>query len=400
MTIHSYPVTAAAAHLLATAAPIHTKDAGGDPLDLLAKKFGDHVSEVLTKLGATNTDLNVIKEQLAELEQKAARGGGGTPQRPDSWGQSFTKGRADELQRIASERGRTSLEIKATITSLTTDANGSAGDLVVPQRDQLLMMPKRRLTIRSLLNVVQVTSGSVEYPQQTGRVNNAGMVAEGAAKPASDLKFDLKSAPIRTIAHWVKASRQILDDAPQLRDLIDQELIYGLAVKEEEQLLSGDGTGQNLPGMIPLATAYAAPVLLSSLNQIDVIGLSILQASLTNVQPDGIVIHPSDWWAMRLAKGTDGKYLLGDPMTVVQPSLFGLPVVATEAMTVRKFLVGSFNSQTLYDRWAARVEVGFENDDFTKNLVTVLGEERVGFAAKRPEALIYGDFDVALTPTP
>lgn len=396
MTIHSYPVTAAAAHLLASAAPIHTKDAGGDPLDLLAKKFGDHVSEVLTKLGATNTDLNVIKEQLAELEQKAARGGGGMPQQPDSWGRSFTKGRGDELQRIASERGRTSMEIKASLTSLTTDAAGSVGDLAIPARDQLLMMPKRRLTIRGLLNVVPVESGSVEYPQQTGSTNNAGMVAEGEAKPQSDMKFDMKTAPIRVIAHWMKASRQVLEDTPQLRSLIDMELIYGLNVKEEVQLLTGDGTGQNLPGMIPLATAYSAPITPPDINQIDVIGIAILQASLTNVQPDGIVIHPSDWWAMRLAKGNDGKYLLGDPMTVVQPNLFGLPVVATEAMTALKFLVGSFNSQTLYDRWTARVEVGFENDDFTKNMVTILGEERVGFAVKRPEALIYGDFNTAL----
>lgn len=387
-----FHITAAAAHLLASAAPIQTKDAG-DPLEVLSKKFGDHVAATLEKLGATNQDLSSIKEQLAQIEQKAARGAyTGGPMRPDTWGETFTKGRADDLQRIATERGRTSLEIKATITSATTDANGSAGDLIVPQRDQLVGMPKRRLTIRSLLNVVQVSSGSVEYPQQTGRVNNAAPVAEAAAKPSSDLKFDMKTVPIRTLAHWVKASRQILEDAPQLRDLIDQELRYGLALVEEGQLLSGDGTGQNLPGMIPLATAFAPPITIASPNEIDKVGLAILQASLTNVAPDGIVIHPGDWWRMRLTKDSQGKYILGDPMATVQPNLFGLPVVATEAMTVDKFLVGSFRSQTLYDRWSARVEVGFENDDFTKNLVTVLGEERVGLATKRPEALIYGDF--------
>ncbi|MDX0210204.1 phage major capsid protein [Sinorhizobium meliloti] len=389
-----FHVTAAAAHLLASATPIQTKDAG-DPLEVLSKKFGEHVTATLEKLGATNKDMESIKAQLIHLEQKSSRAAfyGGRSDRPDTWGETFTKGRADELQRIASERGRTSMEIKATITSATTDANGSAGDLVVPQRDTLVGLPRRRLTIRNLLNVVQVSSGSIEYPQQTGRVNNAAPVAEAALKPESDLKFDLKTAPIRTIAHWLKASRQILEDAPQLRDLIDQELRYGLALVEEAQLLNGDGTGQNLNGMIPQATAFTPPITMTSPTEIDKIGLAILQASLTNIPPDGIVIHPSDWWRMRLTiKDADGKYILGDPMTVVQPSLFGLPVVTTEAMAVDTFLVGSFASQTLYDRWTARVEVGYVDDDFTRNLVTVLGEERIGFAAKRPEALIVGDF--------
>lgn len=385
-----YHVTAAAAHLLASATPIHTKD--GDPLDVLAKKFGDHVSEVLTKLGATNDQLRGVQEQLAELEQKADRVGGSDGERRESWGQAFIKARGDDLQRIASERGRSSLEMKATLTSATTDSAGSVGSLVVPHRDTMVGLPRRRLTIRDLLNVVQITSGSVEYPRQSALNNNANVVAEGALKPESDMKFELKNVPVRTIAHFMKASRQILDDAPQLRDMIDQELRYGLALVEESQLINGDGTGQNLTGMATVATPYSAPITISSPNSIDMIGLAILQASLTNTPPDGIVIHTSDWWRMRLIKDTQGKYILGDPMTVVQPSLFGLPVVATEAATVDKFLVGSFSSQTLYDRWSARVEVGFVNDDFTKNLVTVLGEERVGFAVKRPEALIYGDF--------
>lgn len=344
--IHSYPVTAAAAALLASATTPETKS--GDPLDLLAKKFGDHVSEVLTKLGATNEQLSGVKEQIAEMEQKAARGYGSGHSRSETLGETFTKGRADDLLRISSERGRTSMEIKAPITSATTDANGSAGALAPTQRDTLLSMPRRRLTIRNLLNVVQVTSGSVEYPRQTGRVNNAGMVAEAAAKPQSDLKFDMKTTPIRTIAHWVKASKQILEDAPQLRDLIDGELRYGLSLVEENQLLNGDGTGQNLNGMIPQATAFDPNVIfVPGSNEIDKVGMAILQASLTDIPPDGIVLHPSSWWKMRLTKNGDGEYVLGKPGDIVPPSLFGLPVVPTEAMNTDRFLVGAFSAQTL-----------------------------------------------------
>jgi HK97 family phage major capsid protein len=384
-------LTSRAAALLAAGHPLERKDAGGDPFEALTKSFGEHAAATLRRIGETDQKMAAFAEQIADLEQRAARGGGGAAHAP-SWGEEFVRQKSADLARIGMERGRTSLEIKATLTSATTNAAGSAGDLVVPQRDALVGMPRRRLTIRNLLSVVQVSSGSVEYAKQTVRDLNAAPVAEAALKPQSDLGFQLETAPIRTIAHWMKASRQILDDAPQLRDQIDSELRYGLALVEEAQLLFGDGTGQNLQGMVPQATAFDDPLGLTAPNFIDKVGAAILQASLTDVAPDGIVVHPADWWRMRLTKDGEGRYILGDPMAVAQPVLFGLPVVATQAMTVNNFLVGSFGSQTLYDRWLARVEVGFVGDDFTRNLVTVLGEERVGFAAKRPETLIHGTF--------
>ncbi|MBL0375213.1 phage major capsid protein [Rhizobium sp. KVB221] len=389
--LHTYPVTAAAAHLLASAAPINTKDAG-DPLDILAKKFGDHVSEVLTKLGATNGDLAGIKEQLAEMEQKAARGGGyeGYAYKK-TIGEEFTDN--PELKTFSEYRtrpSRFSMGMKATITSAT--ASGEA--LTNTHRDSVVMQPQRRLAVRDLIPTIRVTEGSVEYPRQTTRTNAAAPVAEGASKPESEYAFEMKNTPIRTIAHWIPASRQVLDDAPQLRGLIDTELMYGLKLKEDSQLLAGDGTGQNLFGLIPQATAYSAPITLTSPTMIDQLGLAILQNALAEYPADGIIVHPSDWMRMRLLKNADGEYILGDPAKDTARVLFGLPVVDTTGMTIDKFLVGSFQAAaTIYDRWDARIEVSTEHADFfTKNLVAILCEERLGLAVKRPTALTYGDF--------
>jgi HK97 family phage major capsid protein len=279
------------------------------------------------------------------------------------------------------------LNVKATLTG----GAASAGGLDVPARDATAMMPRRRMTIRDMLNVIQVESGTVEYAQQTDRTNNAGTVAEGTAKPESGMAWELKTTSAKVIAHWVKASRQILEDAPMLRDMIATELRYGLGVQEEAQMLFGDGASSNLSGLVTNATAFADPLSLASPTMIDMIGSAILQTALTDFAPDGIILHPSDW--MRMLKDSDGKYLLGDPQSQVTPQLFGLPVVATQAITVDKFLVGCFVSAgTLYDRWQPRVEVGYENDDFTKNLVTVLAEERIALTVKWGEALTYGDF--------
>ena len=398
MTLHQKPaaVRAAALHLLDGA--IRTKNDDANPLDVLSRKFGDHAAATLQKLGATNDELKEMRvkqeaheAELFELGQKmASRGRGGGPLEPDTIGKQFVDN--PELKSFADRqgRGRFEMQIKATLTA----ASDSAGALATPSRDTILALPQRRLTVRSLLPVVNVTTGTVEYPRVLTRPEAAAPVAEGALKAESSMTLDLVAAPIRTIAHWIPASRQILDDAPQLRGVIDTELLYGLKLKEEEQLLYGSGSGQNLLGMVTQATAYSAPITISSPDMIDNVGLAILQTALTDLEPDGVVVSSADWMRMRLLKNADGNYLLGPPGQNVAPVLFGLPVVATPAMTVDKFLVGAFQAAgTIYDRWQARVEVSTEHADyFVRNMVAILCEERIGLAVKRPLALTYGDF--------
>jgi HK97 family phage major capsid protein len=248
--------------------------------------------------------------------------------------------------------------------------------------------------IRDLLTVINTSSGSVDYVNQTTRDNQAAPQTEGALKAESDYAFELKNLPIRTIAHWTKASVQILDDAPQLASVIDNELRYGLALAEDSQLLNGDGISPNLDGLITDATAYSAAFAPASETMIDKIGLAILQVALAEYMPNGVAVHPSDWMRMRLLKDADGKYLLGDPQSNVAPNLFGLPVVPTTAITIDKFLVGDFGrAATLYDRQAPTVQLSTEDgDNFVRNLVTLRCESRLGLAIKNPTALSYGDF--------
>ncbi|WP_386682994.1 phage major capsid protein [Loktanella sp. R86503] len=313
---------------------------------------------------------------------------GGEPMQ--SWGREFIGKKTSELSDLSrSNGGKVQMDVKA---NLTTSAS-SGGAIDVPMRDATVGLPKRRMMVRSLLQVIQTESGTVEYADQTTRNNNPSTVAEGGVKPESNYEWELKNIPTRVIAHWVKASVQILSDAPQIQGLIDSELRYGLVLAEEAQLLFGDGTGANLTGLVPNAAAFADPLAASDPDMIDMIGSAILQVGLADHAPDGIIIHPSDWWRMRMLKDADGRYILGNPQSDVVPSLFGLPVIPTKAMPVDKFLVGSFSeAATLYDRWQPRVEVGYVNDDFTRNLVTIRAEERIALAVKKSDALAYGDF--------
>ena len=361
------------------------KAAHNDTISAGAKQSAD---EALTKM-------NELAAQVQELEQKAARRGDDKPQEIKSLGQQFVDDKFEGIK-SAGGRGRFSMEVKATINSATTSAAGSAGALVEPTRlAGIIAPPDQKLTIRDLLLQGQMDGNALQYVRETGFTNNAATVAELAKKPESDIKFDMVDTSAKVIAHYMKASRQILDDASQLRSYIDGRLRYGLKLVEERQLLNGDGTGQNLHGIIPQASVYAVPTGAATTlaTGLDTFRFAMLQAVLAEYPASGFVLNPVDWANIETLKDTSGKYLIGNPQGTATPTVWGLPVVQTQAIAQGKFLTGAFNlGAQIFDRWQSRVEIATENeDDFVKNLVTILCEERLALAVYRPESFIYGD---------
>jgi HK97 family phage major capsid protein len=348
------------------------------------------------------TAVNEAKARLDEIEQKMARNPA-QPEQAKSLGQQFVENEDVKafMANPTAER-RAGMDVKAIISSLTTDANGSAGDLLEPMRLPVVPGVERRLTVRDLLMPGRTNQASIQYAKETGFTNNAATHTEtaGTAKPQSEIKFDLVTTSVTTIAHWVLATRQILADAPMLQSYIDGRLRYGLKLVEENQLLNGGGTGTDLNGVYTQATALSAnPMVVTAPSKIDVIRVAMLQAALAEFPPNGVVLHPTDWAGIELTKDTAGAYIIGNPQDSAQPRLWGLPVVATQAMTVDKFLVGAFGmGAQIFDREDARVEISTEDsDNFRKNLVTILAEERLALAVYRPEAFIKGDFSDAIT---
>lgn len=270
-----------------------------------ATRAGQISDETKSALEALATKASDLVTRLTELEQKAVRsvGGGGGGQ-IKSLGEQFTESEEVALAIKGGQawRGRARMELKA-ITSATTDANGSAGDLINPQRTPgIVAPPERTLTIRQLLAPGRTNSNSIEFVQETGYVNAAAMVAEGGLKPESTLKFNLETTNVRTLAHWVLASKQILDDVPQLQSYIDARMRYGLADVEEMQLLLGDGTGQNLLGLIPQATDFDEGRRKAGDTMIDTIRRAMTQVRIAEYRATGIVMHPSDWEQIELTK--------------------------------------------------------------------------------------------------
>ena len=357
------------------------------------------VDEALKELGETVTRVGELEKRAArqkEVTEEAHAGGYGDQLvNSDAFKNLDTAGAWRGSIRVQGER--------ADITSAdtTVGAGRSIGTSLVPgmRVPGIMGMPQRQFTIRDLLAPGSTSSNSVEYVKETGFTNNARPVTEGTTKPKSDLTFNLYTASVRTLAHIFKASRQIMDDAPGLASFINARGTYGLKYVEEQQLLNGNGTGQNLNGVLTQATAFAPEFNASDETAIDRLRLAILQVILAEYPASGFVLHPTDWARIELTKDSEGRYIVGNAQSPIGPSLWGLPVVQTQAISAGEFLTGAFNlGAQIFDRMGVEVLLSTENDtDFEKNLVTVRIEERLALAVYRPEAFITGDIDTMTT---
>jgi len=379
-------------------------DAAATLADIL-RALGDGTAgarELAQRVADANRDLGA---RVLDLEQHAARGssapmlaGGGRGGR--SWGSQVVA--SNDLQRFVRDgvRGKLQVQVRPLSESatITTGSLGGAGGAVSIARDpNIAMLGQAPLGVRELLNPVPTGGAVVEFTRQTSRTLAAAVVSEGVTKPQSSFDFELKQAPARTIAHWVLASRQVLDDASQLQTGIDSELRFGLLLEEEAQLLLGDGTGVNIHGLIPQSTPFSAPFTIDNPSRFDILLEAIAQSiSVARFPVTGIVVNDIELLSMMGIKDNEGRYVGGGPLSTAGGivRIWNVPTVGTSVMTSGDFLVGSFAlAAQLYERQQAEVIISTEDsDNLRKNLVTLLAEERVALAVRRPQSFVFGSW--------
>lgn len=281
------------------------------------------------------------------------------------------------------------MEKKALVTA------GGSG-LVVPHYDQnILTGPRNDLVIRSLMRSVPVGNTAFVYFQEKLPITlNAGMVAEGGTKPETSAAFERKEDTVKKIAVWIPITEEAASDLPQLMAYLDNLLRYDVNRKEEEQILRGDGTGQNMNGIITQATAYnpSAAGALPTDTTIDTVRRMLYQSRrATRRSPDAIAMSDLDWMNIELMKDGENRYLFANLQGLVTPVLWGRPVAVSDAMDEEtgEILVGPFaQGALLYDRTGITVKMGWINDDFVKNQFVLLVEKRVGLGVILPQGFI------------
>jgi HK97 family phage major capsid protein len=360
---------------------------------VLSEETKASVDKMATEFNALVAAEKTLKAAVGELEQHVAQMPfNNAIQVVQSVGQQVISAEGLKDFSASLESGkRLTVPVKAAMIS-----SDVPGQIIAPDRQPGIdVAPKQRLFIRDLIAPGTTGSNTIYWVQQTGFTNKASVVAENTQKPYSSIEFEEKITPVRTIAHLFKASKQILDDFAQLQSQVDAEMRYGLKYVEELEILFGDGTGVHLEGIMPQASKYSPAFTVDKQNGIDDLRLAMLQAQLARYPSSGHVLHFIDWAKIELIKDTLGRYILSNPAALTGPTLWGLPVVATESAAFQgKFLTGAFNAGAqIFDREETNVVISTENtDDFEKNMVTIRCEERLALAVKRPEAFVTGPF--------
>lgn len=273
-----------------------------------------------------------------------------------------------------------------------------AGVLRAERDSELVRFAEQQpLVIRDLLSVAPTGASSVEYVTIASATRAADTVAEGAVKPEGGLVYGTGNAPVRTIAVVQPVTEQQLQDVPEIQSTIDSELTWDLKKKEEEQIVWGDGLGQNLLGIMNTPGVSAGRTVAGD-TFIDLARRMMTDVITAGLQPNGIVVDPLDWETMVLTKGTDENYVWAVVTDSQGSRIWGARVVETIAArepgsyttNERRLIVGDFRrGAKLWDRQQKAVQIGWINDQFTRNQRTIRVEERVAFGVRRPAAFLY-----------
>ncbi|QTV79480.1 phage major capsid protein [Microbacterium sp. NIBRBAC000506063] len=382
---------------------------------------GKESDDVKARLDAIGFDLGLERTPEQEAQAKAFR----QPSKLKSIGQMFVE--SAEYKGLMSQFGGGHINEKARVQSspfgikgLVTGGSDTSGGAFVENDQTGIYEPlgRRPLTIRDLVSVRQTESDTVEYVRQTVQLASAAPVPEatsaaaptvatvedgedlvstvvpnpgGGYKPEGSLAFEKVTATVKTIAEWIPATKRGLADAKQLRGLIDDELRADLAEEEEDQILNGNGSGENFTGILNTsgtqAQAYSATV--ADLNPLIETTLKAKTKVRTGGRsiPTGYVLNPADWEIIqlaRLAKNPNNEATAGAVQT-----LHGLPVVESEAIPAGTGLTGDFRKAVIWDREQASITATDSHADFfIRNLVAILGEERLAFGVTRPTAFV------------
>ncbi len=368
----------------------------------------DKAKEQTALHGAVQVELKTAIETLqkqvdaidAQLQKKAAN------TEHKSFSQELKEN--ESLMKLQKDgRGTAVIQIKSLAdlerkTTIDTTAVGSAtsGVLLFDRDGGVEMQPMKKLRIRNLLPSAPTSYNAIDYVKVNAFTNAASPQVEASDKAQAALTFTTATANVRTLAHWIPATKQILDDFAGLESTIRTELLYGYADVEEQELLSGSNSGQHLNGLITQATAYNTALdgpASVGWNKADKLARAIQQLEVANQTTcDWFVLNPADFWDIALTKDKNNNYLIGNAYNTLAPTLWGRPVVVTNNITAAHFLAGNSMKAQIRDREGVNIEISTEHSDyFIKNMVAIRCEGRLALVVRRPASYIYGTLDTS-----
>ncbi len=301
---------------------------------------------------------------------------------------------------------RSSLGLKGTLMEAP---GGGAGALaatvpqVVPGVVQKLFAP---LTLEGLLMSGQATTNAVRYVRQGTADSAAAGVAEGGTKPESTIGYVVADEPIRKIATFLPISDEALEDAPAIQQAINGTLSLFVQMEAERQLLRGTAGGDEVQGLL---TARGVPVRVTGTADGNIAEQLFRAANSMRgsafVEPDWIIIDPSDYEKVRLLKDNTGQLMGGGPFMGQYgngglagdawtgggaiDTLWGKPLYVTPAVGPGTAIIGTKAGGQVWSRGGTRVEASNSHLDwFQTNMVALRAERRLGLCIYRSDSYV------------
>jgi HK97 family phage major capsid protein len=305
------------------------------------------------------------------------------------------------------ETGAIALEAKGTLLEAAGGGGGALGATVPAVIPGVVDKLFQKLTFADLLMQGQASQASLRYVVEGTATSGAAGVAEGGLKPQSTLGLTTTDEPIKKIATSLKVSDEMIEDAPAIQSYINGRLILFVQIEEERQLIRGTSGGNEVQGLLTSRSVpvYAGGTAAGNKAVQTFKAMNGLRGSAF-LEPDWIVMNPTDWQDIRLLTDTAGQFFGGGPFygpyggpqgpagasaQVSGPtdSLWNKPVYVTGAVGAGTAIVGTRTSGQVWRRGGISVEATNSNeDDFLKNLVALRAEERLGLAVYRPTGFV------------
>lgn len=242
----------------------------------------------------------------------------------------------------------------------------------------LSVAPRAESVIRKYSNVASIAARSLTYAQVNFGEGDAAWTAEGALKPGMTGTIEEITISAGKVALTAKLTEETLTDLPQLVAEIRAEIINRIGLTEEAGILNGSGTGGEIKGVASDMPAFSlASFKVEKPSYVDAIVAAytqIVKNSYSKYQPNLVLMNPVDYWLMMREKDANGNPL-NENLNTILPS--NMQIVASTAVAEGSFYVGDFSYLNIRDVWQLSITFGWENDDFTKNLVTMIGEKRL-----------------------
>jgi len=370
-------------------------------------------SEDINAIKSELTKLNSLEEKSASIESAIAKFEANLEAVKESAKKSNEKAPANLSQAIrmevaqkhadmmesVSKGNKFNMDVK-TDTTITGDYTGTYALTTLEAGVNQIARPIRR--IMEISNVGTTSSKFVTYIAQDTQ-SSTGFVAEAGAKANGQVQYTEVSVAVKKVAGFIKVSKEMLADLAFVQAEINNDLMSSIEQNMDDQLLNGNGLGNNIDGVINQATAWSAGVFAGAVTNagvIDVLRVAKAQIESANFTPTHIVLHPDDVARIEMSKDNQGQYTYPNFAVGTAPNmqLSGLTIISSTNIVTDNFLVGDFSKFNVRVREGVNIQVGYEGDDFARNMVSILAEARLCSFVKQNDATAFvtGDFTTAI----